>query len=96
MTVESTANVKRNEEAENAEFRRLWWRSRRGMLELDLALQPFVEHRLAALSAADQARYARLLDHDDWDVYDWVLGRRAPPDADLAAIVAEVQAARRP
>ena len=42
---------------------RLRWRSRRGMLELELALQPFVEQRLASLSAADRERYARLLEH---------------------------------
>jgi antitoxin CptB len=81
------------EAAHAAEYRRLCWRSRRGMLELDLALLPFVERRLVALTAVEQARYGRLLDHDDWDIYDWILGRSAPPTADLASIVAAVRAA---
>jgi len=72
---------------------RLRWRSRRGMLELDMVLLPFVQRRLDALSPADQARYGRLLEHDDWDIYDWIQGRSAPPDAELEAIVAAVRAA---
>lgn len=72
--------------------RRLQWRSRRGMLELELALAPFVQQRLAGLSAADRERYARLLEHDDWDIYDWVQGRAEPDDRELAAIVAQIRA----
>ena len=70
---------------------RLRWRSRRGMLELELALQPFVEQRLASLSAADRERYARLLEHDDWDIFEWLQGRGAVPEADLAGLVEEIQ-----
>lgn len=72
--------------------RRLRWRSRRGMLELELALKPFVEQRLEALSAADKGRYARLLEHDDWDIFEWLQGRRPIPDPDLLALVAEIRA----
>jgi antitoxin CptB len=71
---------------------RLRWRSRRGMLELDLVLLPFVEGRLDSLSVADQALYGRLLEHDDWDIYEWIQGQSSPPD-DLAIIVAAVRAA---
>lgn len=74
---------------------RLYWRSRRGMLELELALRPFVQRRLADLSAADKAAYGRLLEHDDWDIFDWVQGRREAPDAELADLVAQIQAAAR-
>ena len=72
---------------------RLRWRSRRGMLELELALGPFVENRLHALSAVDRHRYERLLEHDDWDIFDWLQGRGEIPDADLAHIVRQVRAA---
>jgi antitoxin CptB len=74
--------------------RRLHWRSRRGMLELELALAPFVDRHLDRLSARDRARYARLLEHDDWDIFDWVQGKSEPLDPELAAIVAQVRAAR--
>lgn len=73
--------------------RRLHWRSRRGMLELELALQPFVEQRLDDLPAADKRRYARLLEHDDWDIFEWLQGRVEAPDPEMAAIVADIRAA---
>ncbi len=52
-------------EAQDIHCRRLRWRSRRGMLELELVLAPFVAARLDGLSAADQALFEKLLDHDD-------------------------------
>jgi antitoxin CptB len=73
--------------------KRLYWRSRRGMLELELALLPFLEHRLEALSPDGKALYARLLEHEDWDIYDWIMGRSIPPDEELADIVEAVKAA---
>lgn len=76
--------------------RRLRWRSRRGMLELELALLPFVERRLDTLSAAEQHTYARLLEHDDWDLFDWIQGRQEPEDAELAALVTDIRAANTP
>jgi antitoxin CptB len=79
---------------EEGDDRRLRWRSRRGMLELELALAPFVETRLGGLSAVDKARYRRLLERDDWDIFDWVQGRSEPIDPDLAAIVAQIRSAR--
>lgn len=72
---------------------RLRWRSRRGMLELELALAPFLEQRLATLDSDDRQRYARLLEQDDWDILEWLQGRGVPADADLAAIVGQIQAA---
>lgn len=73
---------------------RLKWRSRRGMLELELALQPFLAKRLDDLSSSDRARFERLLEHDDWDIFEWLQGREPAPDADLAGIVEEIRAAR--
>lgn len=75
--------------------RRLRWRSRRGMLELELALAPFVAKRLDSLSEAERASYARLLEHDDWDIFDWVQDRSDPDDPELLAIVRQIRAAGR-
>ncbi|MEQ8857815.1 MAG: succinate dehydrogenase assembly factor 2 [Pseudomonadales bacterium] len=72
---------------------RLRWRSRRGMLELELALQPFVERCLLNLTAADRERFARLLEHDDWDIFEWLQGREPVPDPDLVELIAEIRAA---
>jgi antitoxin CptB len=83
-------------EERSALIQRLRWRSRRGMLELELALKPFVERRLQALEAGDLGRYADLLEHDDWDIFDWIQGRSEPDDAGLAALVAAIRAANTP
>lgn len=72
---------------------RLRLRSRRGMLELELALGPFVEQRLADLDEADKRCYGRLLEQDDWDIFDWLQGRGVAPDADLAHIIEQIRAA---
>jgi antitoxin CptB len=81
----------------NEDHKRLRWHSRRGMLELDLVLEPFVEHRYPELSAVDQARYRRLLTCEDQELYGWFLGRTVPQDEDLARIVDEIlEYARRP
>ena len=81
----------------NEDHKRLRWHSRRGMLELDLVLEPFVERRYPELSAVDQARYRRLLTCEDQELYGWFLGRTVPQDEDLARIVDEIlEYARRP
>ncbi|OZB20568.1 MAG: hypothetical protein B7X58_00920, partial [Marinobacter sp. 34-60-7] len=46
---------------EHTEFHRLWWHSRRGMLELDVLLLPFLEEAYRDLPADDQVRYQKLL-----------------------------------
>ena len=56
------------------------WRSRRGMLELDLLLVDFARHRYPQLAAADQAAYQSLLERDDWLVWDWLQGQTTPAD----------------
>ena len=69
------------------EKNRLFWGSRRGMLELDLILMPFVEEAYPKLAAEDQTRYETLLEEQDQDMFTWFLGRKDPADPDLLRIV---------
>lgn len=75
-----------------ADYKRLYWASRRGMLELDLVLMPFAEYRLREISAADQQRYIQLLECEDTELFAWFLQRQRPQDPELAAIVDSVLA----
>ena len=43
--------------AEQSELNRLFWQSRRGMLELDVLLVPFVKEVYPGLDEEDQHRY---------------------------------------
>ncbi|HLS98936.1 MAG: succinate dehydrogenase assembly factor 2 [Porticoccaceae bacterium] len=73
---------------------RLFWASRRGMLELDLILLPFIEQIYPELDAEDQARYHRLLDCEDQDLFGWFLRRQDPEDPELLKIVRIVRDTR--
>lgn len=61
-------------------YNRLRWGSRRGMLELDLLLMPFVERIYPTLDPDNQTLYARLLECEDQDLFAWLLHRQAPPE----------------
>ena len=69
------------------EYNRMRWASRRGMLELDLVLEPFVSECYRALSADDRARFQRLLECEDQELFGWFLRKEQPDDPELAAIV---------
>ncbi|MBB3060273.1 succinate dehydrogenase assembly factor 2 [Microbulbifer rhizosphaerae] len=66
---------------------RLFWASRRGMLELDLVLLPFLENVYDTLDETDQRRYQQLLECEDQDLFSWFLRREDPDDPELQRIV---------
>ncbi len=68
-------------------YNRLFWHSRRGMLELDVLLVPFLQEAYFDLPEEDQQRYQRLLDCEDQDMFNWFMQKSKPEDADLARIV---------
>jgi len=61
-----------------AEFDRIRWRCRRGLLELDLVLQRFLERRFERLDPNDRRLFDELLDAPDNDLLDMALGRAEP------------------
>ena len=79
----------REKSEDDRQYDRVLWRSRRGMLELDLVLVDFVRARYARLSCAEQAAYRGLLDQDDWTVWEWLQHRASPPPA-YAVIVERI------
>jgi succinate dehydrogenase flavin-adding protein (antitoxin of CptAB toxin-antitoxin module) len=61
-----------------AEFDRIRWRCRRGLLELDLVLMGFLERCFDRLDADERQLFNELLDESDNDLLDLALGRREP------------------
>jgi succinate dehydrogenase flavin-adding protein (antitoxin of CptAB toxin-antitoxin module) len=61
-----------------AEFDRIRWRCRRGLLELDIVLARFLERRFGGLDAAERELFNELLDEADNDLLDLALGRAEP------------------
>lgn len=76
----------------NVELNRCYWRSRRGLLELDLLLPPFVSERFETLSGAQRAALHRLLDCDDQDIWSWMQQRAEPDDAGVGEVVGLIRA----
>ena len=70
---------------------RLKWQCRRGMLELDLLLQDFVERQLNNLSEQALQTLEDLLNTPDPLLYDWLMGRQTPEDKELSALVAIIK-----
>ena len=70
---------------------RLAWQCRRGMRELDVLLNGFLEHRFAELDAQERNSFARLLDYPDAVLLEWLMGRMIPADKDVASIVQDIR-----
>lgn len=66
---------------------RLLWASRRGMLELDLILTPFVENVYDTLSKDDQLRFEVLLESEDQTLFMWFMQRENPDNPDMDRII---------
>ena len=76
---------------EPPEFRKLRWRCRRGMRELDDLLLRWLEREWAAASEPQRGVFLRLLDSEDDRLWRWFLGHEAAPDAALGALVQHIR-----
>ena len=63
-----------------ASLERLKWRSRRGLLELDIVLERFWKNAGDGMDEAEAAALEKLLQLPDNDLLDLVMGRAQPPD----------------
>jgi len=66
---------------------RLRWRSRRGMKELDKLLEPYFNGDLSACDEATLSALEHLLDGQDPELLDWLLGRAVPSDPQLGPLL---------
>ena len=75
---------------------RLQWQCRRGMLELDLMLQTFVEKRYADLPIKTKKAFHQLLQCQDQFLLDYLMGQDTPTDKDVADVAKQVRDAAGP
>ena len=73
---------------------RLLWASRRGMLELDLILSPFVENVYDSLTEDDQLRFEVLLECEDQTLFMWFMQREQPTDPNMQRILQIIRDSR--
>jgi antitoxin CptB len=75
----------------DARMKRLRWRARRGTRELDALLGGWLDAHAASMDEARFAAFDALLDQQDPELWDWLMGHADPPRADWRAIVAEIR-----
>lgn len=59
---------------ESDKVKPLQWQCRRGMLELDVILQPFLTEHFNNISEPLQQAFTELLKQADPDLYTWIMG----------------------
>ncbi len=72
---------------DEVELRRLRWKCRRGMRELDQLFGRYLDRKWRQAGAKERAVFLRLLDCEDDKLWHWFMGQKVPPDAELAAFV---------
>lgn len=81
------AEVGRGTQMGAQELNRLRWQCRRGLLELDLVLERFLERHGDHLQGEHLASFKTLLDYADNDLLDLIRARAECRDARLAEVV---------
>jgi len=70
-----------------AHLSRLRWRCRRGMRELDVVLQRYLEQRYQQAPATEQKAFELLLEEQDPQLLAWLTGREQPQDPQQANVI---------
>jgi antitoxin CptB len=75
----------------DAELKRLRWRCRRGMRELDQLLTRWLDREWTAASDSQREVFLRLLDSEDDRLWRWFLGHETAPDAALDSLIQHIR-----
>ena len=76
---------------QDTRFARLRYTSRRGMLELDVLLIPFLDEQYAELSEAEIAAYEAFLEEPDPDLFAWLMGYQACENEAYRELIARIR-----
>ena len=87
MYTQNAMNLKE----ELPELSRIKWRCRRGMLELDILLNQFVEKEYAALSNEQSILFDNLLDYPDQVLYDLLLDKMNSSDKAVSELIKAIR-----
>lgn len=68
----------------------LRWQCRRGMLELDLLLNGFLDEKYDQLSTQEKEQFKKLLDYPDQTLFDLLMGKMRSSDNDISLLIQKV------
>jgi len=70
---------------------RLRWHCRRGTKELDRILGGYLEEDYREADTETQRAFVELLNRQDPDIYDWLMGAQVPAELNLRKLIARLQ-----
>jgi antitoxin CptB len=73
---------------------RLRWRCRRGMRELDVVFQRYLDNDYASAPETERRAFEALLEQQDPQLLAYLMGRELPSDPDQVHVVAKLSHAR--
>lgn len=68
----------------------LRWRCRRGMRELDVLLGRWLDQAWSEASSDLREAFAALLQREDNEIWDWLMGR-VEPDSEFEALIDDIR-----
>ena len=77
---------------DDAELKRLRWKCRRGMRELDTLFGRYLDRAWRAAGIEERGVFLRLLEVEDDKLWLWFLGHETPADEALRALVERIRA----
>ncbi|MBV52766.1 MAG: response regulator receiver protein [Coxiellaceae bacterium] len=78
-------------ESESFGLQQVRWMARRGMLELDLLFNRFVDAHFLSLSIEEQVCLVDLLQEQDTTLYDWFFSTQQPEREDFVSLVSKIK-----
>ncbi|KAA8731723.1 succinate dehydrogenase assembly factor 2 [Acinetobacter qingfengensis] len=73
------------------EQRKVIYRSRRGLKELDIYFDPYVREHYLSASDAEKALFAELVAAEDPDLLDWFMAVSEPPKPELSELIEKMK-----
>jgi antitoxin CptB len=83
-----TSQTSKNDQGNKPDYR---WQCRRGMLELDLLLNNYVDKKADGLTRQQRDTFELLLSYPDQTLHDLLLGNSVSSDPSISAIVKQIQ-----
>ena len=70
---------------------KIYWRCRRGMAELDILFQEYLNKDYLQLSTKERADFEQLLTCNDNDLLEYLMGRTTPSESNLINVVTKIR-----
>ncbi len=82
-----------NESVQAVSLSELRWQCRRGMLELDILLNTFLDRKYSQLNETQHQVFTRLLQYPDQTLFDLLMANMPSTNPDIAEMVQQVRMA---